>query len=86
MNYSVTFELGGETKSQTFGNCHDVGNAFWKCHRKYPEAKLLGATVQGQRGQFWINYDAASTVEVPPLPLERVEQDEMPLDDPRDPK
>jgi len=40
MNYQIDYEIEGRVKTQCF-DAHDVGQAYKKCLKAYPEAKIV---------------------------------------------
>jgi hypothetical protein len=75
--YCVRFCLNGKTKPQTKRyRAHTLGEAFQKCHREFPGARLIEGWRQGERnGERAItHYEAPSSVAVIPGPKNTAEQ------------
>lgn len=47
MNYTVTFDLSGEKRSETF-EADNAGAGFALCLKKYPDAQLIGTTTEAR--------------------------------------
>ena len=86
MYYHIDYELDGVVKREVFDG-HDVGNAYKKCLKKYPEAKLVSGHLYRKwaGGEMWMSYEPASAKSPEPLPSETRIQSEMQLGDPRKP-
>jgi len=87
MNYQVDYEINGETKGEAF-DAYDVGQAYAKCLKKYPTAKIIAGYVYRKclGAEMWMTYEPASTARPEPLPKENRVQVEMELEDDRKPK
>ena len=61
------------------------GGAFRQIHRKYPQAKLLGAYIKEKifGNELWLDYEVPSLVKVEPIKVDKLHQSEMVLDDER---
>jgi hypothetical protein len=75
----------GEVHTKTFDDCHDVGNAFRKCLKKFPGCTLIRATTHRRMfgRDLWMEYKPPSTKGVVPLASMRMEQPDLITNDPR---
>ena len=80
MMFLVDYELDGRIKQIEIEG-HDIGNAFRKCVKKYPDCTLLkGYAYRRFLGtDIWVSYDPPSTRAPDPLPAEKTEQLKMDL-------